>query len=353
MYKYQIVEIKEKNQHAGSKARDDVAFFAQQIGYEPIYIRCRLMKNDSVKERILRFLKPTLSWMNVFLKIKKDSLVLIQNPFYHRHFGREVCLKLLKRIKGCKIVSVIHDVECLRGNVWFDKNIKREFDFMKLNSDYEIVHNDFMKAAFIKMGFDESQLIALQIFDYKTTVEVIEKKRDTDVVVAGNLNPKKSPYAYKFLQLNNKFSVNLYGPNYEECGKSDYIKYNGSFPSDEVPNVVDGKFGLIWDGEDVDKCSGETGNYLRYNNPHKTSLYLVSQLPIIIWEEAAMAKFVENEKIGLTINSLEQIKEKIESISSEEYNTMLNNTKKIALRLREGYYLKCTLTECERRVQKQ
>ena len=66
-----------------------------------------------------------------------------------------------------------------------------------------------------------------------------------------------------------------------------------------------------------------------------------------------MAKFVANEKIGLTINSLEQIKEKIESISAEEYNTMLNNTKKIALRLREGYYLKCTLTECERRVQKQ
>ena len=46
---------------------------------------------------------------------------------------------------------------------------------MNLNSYYEIVHNDFMKAAFIKMGFDESQLIALQIFDYKTTVEVIEK----------------------------------------------------------------------------------------------------------------------------------------------------------------------------------
>ena len=36
--KYQIKEIKEKYNHAGTKALEDVCTFALQEGYEPIYI---------------------------------------------------------------------------------------------------------------------------------------------------------------------------------------------------------------------------------------------------------------------------------------------------------------------------
>ena len=356
MHKYQIVELKEKNQHAGSKAREDVAYFANEAGYKPMYIKCHFIKNDSLLERALRFIKPFPCWLKAFFKIKKNSIVLVQNPFYHRHLGRKQCLKFLKKIKKCKIVSVIHDAEFLRGSIWLDENTKNEFEFMKSNSDYEIVHNDFMKEAFIEKGFNEGQLVSLKIFDYHTGEKIQPREpgnNTADIIVAGNLRTDKSPYIYLFNNVENRFSVNLYGPNYDGAAESDNIKYHGSFPSGEVPNIIDGKFGLVWDGDSIDECSGETGNYLRYNNPHKTSLYLVSRHPVVIWKEAAMARFIENENIGICVNSLTEIKAKIDSISEEEYYVMMRNVENIAERLENGFYLKTALKECESRISKE
>lgn len=353
MNKYQIVELKEKNQHAGSKAREDAARFAEEAGYRPLYIHCRMEKNDSPMERALRFVTPAFSWLMAFIKIKSNSVVFVQNPFYHRHLGREQCLKLLKSVKKCKIVSLIHDAECLRGSVWLDKNVENEFAFMKSNSDFEIVHNDFMKEAFLELGFGEEQLVPLEIFDYYTDKEPCRKNGDAtaDVIVAGNLNPKKSPYVYNFGKIKNKFTVNLYGPNYAGDGGDGYINYKGSYPSEEIPSILDGKFGLVWDGDSVDECSGETGRYLKVNNPHKTSLYLVSGHPAVIWKQAALSRFIEKENAGLCVDSLEELKEKIDSLSDSDYENMVSNVEKIAHRLKGGFYLKKALAECERRIE--
>ena len=50
---------------------------------------------------------------------------------------------------------------------------------------------------------------------------------------------------------------------------------------------MEGSFGLVWDGISVETCAGVYGEYLKVNNPHKTSLYLASGIPVIIWKEAA------------------------------------------------------------------
>ncbi len=351
MYKYQIVEVKEKFQHAGSKAREDATFFAEEYGFTPIYINCPPLENFSLKTKIVRQLKIFSNWTIAFLKIKNHSVIFIQNPFYHRQLGRDSYLKLLKSIKKCKIVSLIHDVERLRGDMWGEDN-NHEFMFMLKNSDYFIVHNDIMKEYFATaLNVTPERLVSLEIFDYNFN----SKKANTscpsaELVLAGNLGKKKSVYIYMLKKLNDGLKINLYGPNYEDDSENDNVKYLGSFPPDEVPNVLNGKFGLIWDGDSLDCCSGQTGNYLRYNNPHKTSLYIVSGIPIVIWKEAAMARFVEKENIGITINSLSEIKEKINALSDTEYAIMKENTYKISEKLKSGYYLKTALTECENRI---
>lgn len=350
MNKYQIVEQTKKYQHAGSKAREDVAHFAETAGYKPIFIKCHILKNMSIFERTVKYLKPFPSWLRAFFKIKKNSAVILQNPFYNRQLGREQCLKLLKKIKKCSIVSVVHDAEFLRGSLWSDGNTQNEFNFMKSNSDLLIVHNEFMKKAFSEKGVSEDSLIPLEIFDYRTEGKLHIKKpgeNTPDIIVAGNLRRDKCPYVYLLNNIKNGFSVNLYGPNYDGNAENKQIKYNGSFPSEKIPEIIDGKFGLIWDGDSADGCNGETGNYLRYNNPHKTSLYLVSRHPVIIWKEAAMARFVEKENVGICVNSLNEIKDKIDSVTDEEYEKMLENVNRIAERLEKGYYLKTALKKCE------
>lgn len=353
MGKYQIVEVKGKEQHAGSKAREDVARFAEEYGAKPLYIKCRERDSDSFIERILRFALPVFGWIKAYFSVEKNSMVILQNPFLRRQMGREQCIRALKAKKNCTIVSVIHDIGYLRGSNWIDPHRDSEFAFMKETTDYEIIHNDFMKKELEGKGFSAEQLVSLEIFDYYSEKEVTTKRtltdKSADCAIAGNFDPKKSSYVYKIPELNSKFTLNLYGLNYQ--GEStEFINYKGSFPADEIPCILEGNFGIVWDGEEIDTCSGETGNYLRYNNPHKTSLYLVARLPVIIWSEAAMAEFVRREGVGICVNSFEEIKAAVDALTPEAYAKMVENTDRIAKRLETGYYLKNALKECEKRI---
>ena len=126
----------------------------------------------------------------------------------------------------------------------------------------------------------------------------------------------------------------------------DNLKYFGSFKPDELPGKLEGKFGLVWDGDSLDTCSGNTGNYLRYNNPHKTSLYLSAGIPVIIWKEAAMSNFIEKHKAGILVESLTEIDDVINNISDSDYTELKNNAIQIGMQLRNGYYYKKAVQKC-------
>ena len=119
----------------------------------------------------------------------------------------------------------------------------------------------------------------------------------------------------------------------------------GSFLPEELPGELSGHYGLVWDGTSIETCDGPFGNYLRFNDPHKLSLYLVSGLPVIVWAESAVAGFVKEESLGITVSSLKDIPQAISRVSPTEYKTMVQNTLKFSARLRDGYYLKHALEE--------
>lgn len=76
--------------------------------------------------------------------------------------------------------------------------------------------------------------------------------------------------------------------------------------------------------------SGTFGQYLKLNNPHKTSLYLASGIPVIIWKEAALASFIVENNLGFAVDKLSEINEKLSQISDEQYKIMANNVKGIS-----------------------
>lgn len=352
MKKYQIKEVKEIYNHAGSKAVEDVCNFAKEAGYEPLYIRQRKKDTGMITLMINQF-GFFADWFKALSKAEKNSVILLQNPFKRKHLGRFFLLRLFKRLKGFKLVSVIHDVEELRLSYYREFSTK-EFNFMQNNSDYFIVHNKAMKEYFLERGFEPESLIELGIFDYGYESDKKIKKDEAkraDVVVAGNLEKQKCPYIYKLYKLDNPVKINLYGVNFEgDKKKSEYVNYCGAFPSEKIPAIMNGRFGLVWDGDSTDECNGDTGNYLRYNNPHKTSLYLVAGIPVIIWEKAALADFIVENKLGITVGSLEEIKDRLSNISEDEYNEMKTNVAMMSTMLRQGYHIKNALKECEARI---
>ena len=107
---------------------------------------------------------------------------------------------------------------------------------------------------------------------------------------------------------------------------------------------------MVWDGAVAETCGGNTGEYLRYNNPHKASLYLSSGIPVIIWKESAIADFVLSHKAGIAVSSLFELEDAIRAVSAEEYAEMQSNAAKLSEKLRSGYYFCKALDESLNRL---
>ena len=205
-----------------------------------------------------------------------------------------------------------------------------------------------MKEYLIKNGINEKKLISLEVFDYlfKDSDKLLSRNNNNEIVIAGNLSEEKSPYVYLLNHIPEGVKFNLFGPNFKQYDSKN-IEYIGQYPPEKLPYILKGNYGLVWDGNSINTCDGITGNYLKYNNPHKISLYIVSKLPVIVWKKSAMASFVEREQIGFTVSSLTEIGDIIKSISNDEYNKMINNLERLSKKLNDGYYLNNAIEKIE------
>ncbi len=338
MDKFQIVEVTGKSNNAGTKAPADAAKIAESMGYKPVYVRMATTK-PGFWPKLVRQVGYKKDW-NIFRKtITDNSVVFLQFPFHRPQWGRVGALEKIKNEKNTEFIALIHDVEELR-QFCYNSYYKKEFDIMLSLSDYFIVHNEIMKEFFITKGIPENRIVCLGIFDYLCdSSELAEPAYKKAINVAGNLDVKKSGYIGE-LKLLEDIEINLYGSHFDEkMLNSPNIKYHGAFPAEVLPSKLTGGFGLVWDGDSIETCSGNTGQYLKYNNPHKLSLYLASGLPVIVWKNAATAKFVKENNCGITVESLFEAMDIVKHITEAEYVILAKNALDMKKKVCCGHYL--------------
>ena len=117
------------------------------------------------------------------------------------------------------------------------------------------------------------------------------------------------------------------------------VKYCGQFPPEQLPKTLRGGFGLVWDGDRLDCCDGVFGRYLKYNNPHKTSLYLACGIPVMVWDQSALADYVVEHHLGIAVGSLEELPRRLQHMTREEYQTLCQSAREMGARLRRGAML--------------
>lgn len=332
---------------AGTKAREDINEILTQLGWREIAASFPETDrhNLSKLQKLGQHLSLYQTWKTALAGLGEGDTLLVQFPVINHTLLFYHCLHSVQK-KGVRIVLLIHDLELLRSTAKESVQnserlrIKIEEESLLRTCDKMIVHNRVMRRRLSQMGCDPSKMIVLGIFDYLTkrpdlkSVGFASAHLDGPVVIAGTLRRHKCAYAYN---LPANLAVRLYGVGYE--GETTPMhEYLGSFPPEDLPGVLDGSFGLVWDGDRSDTCSGAYGEYLRVNNPHKASLYIASGLPIVIWDQAALAEFVLRNHCGITVSSLEEIPGRIAAMSQEEYNKLVADTKKMARRLRGGKY---------------
>lgn len=324
-----ISEKPAKGNHAGNKARDDIDnILADIVARKAGFYECKNFKG--LLDKIAYILNPENIKNIVQISFLKDKRIIMQYPFYCDFITK---FALMKCVRNNEICLVIHDVDSLRnfGNDTTTQEVALFNQCHKL-----IVHNTKMAEALTSLGV-KTQMINLQLFDYLRNSSISKKHElDNTIAFAGNL--AKSKFLRNDLD-SLGIAFNLYGPNFDvEKIKSKCVKYNGSFLPDEVPKEIDGSFGLIWDGESLDTCSGEYGNYMKYNNPHKLSLYISAGLPVIVWKNAAIADFVLSEGIGFLVDRLSDIQPILSTMTTAKYHEYLMRINVLQEKVIDGEY---------------
>ena len=123
------------------------------------------------------------------------------------------------------------------------------------------------------------------------------------------------------------------------------MKINGFMSPEEFIAGVEGEYGLVWDGDSLESCTGAFGEYLRLNSPHKASFYLRAGLPLVVWSHSALAPIVESEGIGLAIDNIGQLNSLLPSVSPDHYRELCENVGRVSHRLATGQYFREALSE--------
>lgn len=323
-----IVEVtKGQNYTAATKAKQDIVTFLRQDGFKTI--RANIPNN-----KLFRVILGKSIWHRSLAKVSSGDLVVFQYPSYSRVMG-DFFVKQVNRIGNCTKVILIHDLDSLRHYKDSQDDIERELKFFN-EFDFIICHNDKMKEWLISKGIVKT-IYSLDIFDYEDKVSLNMSGQEAPIVFAGNLD--KSTFLTK---LNLEKSVEIFGLS-PANQYPDNVSYIGAFPSDQLGKYLNGSFGLVWDGDTLKGCSGVNGEYMKYNNPHKTSLYLSLGLPVIIWSKAALAEFVVKKNVGIVIDDLSKLDDVLDNLSNAEYKTMKDNAILLSKQLRNGFFIKKTM----------
>ncbi|QXW96744.1 galactofuranosyltransferase [Streptococcus rubneri] len=325
--------------NAGNKARNDVEEIVKREGYQPLLLavddwyQMGTLKAQQHKAKALA---------QAFSQLKSGDQLLIQFPMLHHSFFTTGLVRKIQR-RGVKVYFVIHDLEVLRyanlDAVPLKHKIRvhlQESSLLKI-ADGVIAHNPIMKSVLVDKGIAENKIVSLGIFDYliPNFQEKTGLTKNLPIIVAGNLAQEKAGYLYS---LPEDPAYNLYGVGFEESRALANETYFGSFLPDELPAALEGGFGLVWDGDSAE-CSGVFGEYLRYNNSHKASLYLASGFPLVVWKQSALSHFVLENGCGIAVESLYDLSQALERLDDQDYQDLLVNAKRIGQKIRNGSYL--------------
>lgn len=342
-----------KDRTAGSKAQLDAQEIVSRIqNVRTIWSSAFSSWTGFVSKWIGRILR-AIEGVITLLRIPRGAIVFIQFPGVLVS-GRlwKIFVKPLIRVWHARTIVLVHDINSIRYGRDLDNREKEEYNslaYLLKTSSVVISHNEIM-SGLIETHFSlpKSRIVDLGIFDYlgDFSLQRDPSVNERSVVIAGNLMAAKAGYVKRLKEIKG-CEWHLFGPNLDvEAACAPNVVYHGSFAAEKLPLEVSAfGFGLVWDGDSVETCSGGYGEYLKVNNPHKLSLYLASGLPVIIWGKSAMSRFVKDNRIGFCVESLFEVEDVLSKITHDQYDEFRCNAVRVGEGIRTGHFLSAAVTQ--------
>lgn len=326
----------------GGRVRTDLEKIMTDMGFQNLGLQQSRHHN-----MVFDFFYTFTSVMKGVMSLHRGDTLVIQYPM--KKYYEFVCD--MAHRKGVKVVTVIHDLGCFRRK---KLTVEREMERLA-HSDALIVHNPTMHKWLKDHGYQgEMQIIGL--FDYLSPAPITSKRQapnasgEYSIFFAGSLTTKHNEFIYMLPEQLKGHKFYLYGAGFREDLAKEELVYKGFAADYELMENNLGDFGLSWYGESLTEGKGMIGEYMAYNNPHKILLYLRCNAPVIIGKTAALAPFIEENGIGICVDTLENLGEVLEKVTLEDYKRMQKNVKAMSDKIASGYFFRTAFTELQKRM---
>ena len=341
MTNYVICERSLHHAHAGSKARDDIRRLLEQEAWQPFEVHPG--ENKGYFDKLLCVGYTIADWKRLERVVQSGDVVLVQFPLIMYNKVSLYALPSVRRMKAREVrfIMLVHDLESLRGYSFtdFDKQWVAEADML-------ISHNPRMSKVLREYGAT-APIKEIGVFDYLLpTVTPIPPEARHGIDRAVKLSQETDgdrERSEKKCQDEERKSEGTKGDEKKGPEAGD----RGREAHDERTRKRQGRGGRSWDGDSTETCTGFYGKYLAVNNPHKLSLYLASDKPVIIWNKAALASFVTQHGVGFAVDSMREAVQVERTIDKEEYLSMTKRAGELGAQLRGGYYTRRVMGELQ------
>lgn len=113
---YYIDLDREKRNTAGAKAPDDIAELCRRGGYHRISMPLYPRDKSKLIQKIWLLTVCTCNWWRIMHCVEEDSIIIYQHPQYGVRIAEKM-IPMVQRKRNCKFVTVVHDLESLRGGI--------------------------------------------------------------------------------------------------------------------------------------------------------------------------------------------------------------------------------------------
>ena len=323
--------------NALNKSREDLLLIYQSMNFMPLIDKIVTLNDEKVK-----YFASNMNLLSGYVdeiieaidkKCNAGDFLLMDFPFAVKFAGypKIVSYACSKKVK---VVFFIHDLDGVR----FQNPILNMSDSSCLDMAHclisaskemdEVLHEQLKVSKKVK-------IVNHDYWDYLVKDKTINDKRNALICFAGNL--AKSDFIKDLPDELVSQGFNCYGKGFGLNYKGNFC---GEYDPETLVHVLDGRFGLVWDGKSSDSCSGNFGKYLKINTSHKFGLYMASAKPVIVWREGSLSNYVVSHKIGITINTLDEIPDILSKVDIYAYKKMVDNVLEIRKEVINGDHLK-------------
>ncbi len=325
--------------NAANKSKNDLLTIYKEMDITPfndltLTLENKRQNNPRTNSRLLNGYVDSIV-KDIGTRCEKGDAIFMDYPFAVKFSGyRRIILKAKQT--GVKIIFIIHGLGGAKG----PDLLYRYADEVVLNYAHCLISASKEMTKKLRDDFqvdDRIKSVTYNYWDYLCN-DIENDNRNALLCYAGDLS--SASFLSKLPESVSRSGVNLYGHGMSAGYKG---IYKGEFDPEELVSVMDGKYGLIWDGKKPDNCDDMFGNSMRINVSHKFSLYMAAKKPVIVWKDSALSNFVTSKKLGFTIDSLEEIPYLLSRTNLYEYEEMVQNVSEIRKGIISGDHFKSVI----------